>query len=491
MIHGETLYTNAIRNEGGAVSLVDGEPIQRKHPLTDAPMPWTYHRAYGCNTVIAAENLFTFRSGAAGFCDIRTGGTGNFGGFKSGCTSNLIAADGVLNAPDYTRTCTCPYQNQTSLAMVPSDDLESWTFHQFPLYSGEPSPIRRLGLNLGAPGDRSDKRGLLWLDYPSIGGPSPDPDVKVEGEAEYHRRDSRFVEAGSESPRWIHASYVEGLRSMTVRLVPEIPAEKRLEYPVMASEDDAEENDSQAVNLKSGDLELTKDRSEQTVGVRFRNLNLDANSNILSAHIQFTVDEAAEEETELAIVAEASDNASAFTAKKSNLSSRSKTLASIEWNPPAWNHPGKTEANQQTPDLKPLLDELFSRSGWKKGQAAAFLFTGTGKRVAKTFDGDAKAAPRLCVTYRPSRNWPETLLYTVELHFVEPNLAIKPGDRRFDVSLQGKRVLDNFDILKAANGSNKGIVRRFENVPVKGELRIEFHPIAGTPILSGVSAVKE
>jgi len=36
----------------------------------------------------------------------------NLGGFKSGCTPNLIVADGVLNAPDYTRTCT----NQGALA---------------------------------------------------------------------------------------------------------------------------------------------------------------------------------------------------------------------------------------------------------------------------------------------------------------------------------------------------------------------------------------
>ena len=34
--------------------------------------------------------------------------------------------------------------------------------------------IVRLGLNLGAPGDRQDAEGTLWLDYPSVGGPSPD-----------------------------------------------------------------------------------------------------------------------------------------------------------------------------------------------------------------------------------------------------------------------------------------------------------------------------
>ena len=31
-------------------------------------------------------------------------GTGNLGGFRSGCTSHLVVAVGVLNAPDSTRT---------------------------------------------------------------------------------------------------------------------------------------------------------------------------------------------------------------------------------------------------------------------------------------------------------------------------------------------------------------------------------------------------
>ena len=34
-------------------------------------------------------------------------------------------------------------------------------------------PVRRLGINLGAPGDRKADDGTLWLEYPSVGGPSP------------------------------------------------------------------------------------------------------------------------------------------------------------------------------------------------------------------------------------------------------------------------------------------------------------------------------
>ena len=33
--------------------------------------PWKLTRAYGCNSIIASENMLTFRSGAAGFYDLK------------------------------------------------------------------------------------------------------------------------------------------------------------------------------------------------------------------------------------------------------------------------------------------------------------------------------------------------------------------------------------------------------------------------------------
>ena len=159
--------------------------------------------------------LLTFRSGAAGFYDLLgDGGTGNLGGFKSGCTSNLVVADGVLNAPDYTRTCVCSYQNQTSLALVHDPDAELWTFTGLKL--GD-DPIIRLGLNLGAPGDRMAEDGTLWLEYPATGGPSPGLQVSVEpDEPRWFRRHSSRITG--DDHRWVGASGAEGLRGLTVRL---------------------------------------------------------------------------------------------------------------------------------------------------------------------------------------------------------------------------------------------------------------------------------
>ncbi|MCD6365718.1 MAG: PQQ-binding-like beta-propeller repeat protein, partial [Planctomycetes bacterium] len=193
MLHHQTIITNGYN--GFAVDLLTGKRITRPDPLTGQAVAWQYTRKYGCNTAIASENLITFRSAAAGYVDlISDGGTGNLGGFKSGCTSNLIVADGVLNAPDYTRTCTCSYQNQSSLAMIYMPRAELWTFSKLKWQGGA---IKRLGVNFGAPGDRRLPGGSLWLDYPSVGGESPDIPVKVAGDdVHYYRRHASQMAGG-------------------------------------------------------------------------------------------------------------------------------------------------------------------------------------------------------------------------------------------------------------------------------------------------------
>jgi hypothetical protein len=204
-----------VMKESSAADLLTGAPYFRPDPITGLPGEWKWKRLYGCNTPAMSENLITFRSGAAGYYDLaRCGGTGNFGGFRSGCTNNLVVAGGVLSAPDYTRTCTCSYQMQTSLALVPDDDAEMWT------YTGE-SPkittlVKRIGINLGAPGDRVDDAGTQWLEYPSVGGKSPVLKINVAGDkVDYFRQHATTVEGPM---AWVAASGVRNARSVTLDL---------------------------------------------------------------------------------------------------------------------------------------------------------------------------------------------------------------------------------------------------------------------------------
>jgi hypothetical protein len=209
------LHHDTILMAGKACHLLTGTQRMREHPLSGEPVEWTWSRNYGCNTPMASEHLITFRSGAAGYLDFCTdGGTGNFGGFRSSCSNNLIVAGGLLTAPDYTRTCVCSYQNQTSLALVPMPDVETWTSF------GAQSPkqrVRSLGINLGAPGDRKDEAGTLWLEFPSVGGSSPTVSVTLDpSQPEWFRRHSSQVTGTGLS--WVAASGAKGLNSVRIRL---------------------------------------------------------------------------------------------------------------------------------------------------------------------------------------------------------------------------------------------------------------------------------
>ena len=174
--------------------------------------PWKIRRSYGCGPMAGGLHLVTFRSGCAGFFDLaHDGGTANLGGFRAGCTPNLIPADGVLCAPDYTRTCVCRYQNRSSLALVHMPDAEYWTF-------GADFDRGRMGLNFGAPGDRRAPDGTLWRAAPcpydaAYGGKTlfaADP----ASPKRFVRHSSRMRDG--EGWKWVGASGAIGLRKLTL-----------------------------------------------------------------------------------------------------------------------------------------------------------------------------------------------------------------------------------------------------------------------------------
>ncbi|KAF5415198.1 MAG: Outer membrane protein assembly factor BamB [Candidatus Methanogaster sp.] len=192
-------------------SLLTGVRLTRESPITGSDVELSWARGYGCNHPLASEHMVFFRSGAAGYFDLnQNSGTGNFGGFKSGCTESLVAADGVLNSPDYTRTCICAYQNQLSLAMVHMPENEAWTFNELDM---DNASIASIGLNLGAPGDRVSENGTWWFEYPIVGGPSPDIHAEITGEAEYFTHHSSRFEG--EIP-WVAASGCQGISSLAL-----------------------------------------------------------------------------------------------------------------------------------------------------------------------------------------------------------------------------------------------------------------------------------
>lgn len=172
---------------------------------------------------------------------------------------------------------------------------------------------------------------------------------------------------------------------------------------VATGSDDAEQRQTGGtVTLNSSDLELVYDSSttgNQYVGMRFTNLGIPQGATITNAYIQFTVDETNSGATSLTIKGQAADNAATFTTASNNISSRATTTASVSWTPAAWNTVGAAGADQQTPDLKDIVQEIVNRTGWAANNGMAIIITGTGERTAEAYEGSASQAAQLVVTY--------------------------------------------------------------------------------------------
>ena len=174
-----------------------------------------------------------------------------------------------------------------------------------------------------------------------------------------------------------------------------------IESRISSSADDAEESDTGLISLDSSDLELVADdsRGDQTVGLRFDNLFIPQGANIITATLQFQADEVTEEQTDLFIQGEASDNALPFVNTAGNISDRSMTTTTIPWSPEAWLNQGDVGPDQQVPDITAVIQEIVDRPGWAEGNALALIISGTGTRIADSFDGNQAGAPLLHIEF--------------------------------------------------------------------------------------------
>ena len=83
------------------------------------------------------------------------------------------------------------------------------------------------------------------------------------------------------------------------------------------------------------------------------------------------------------------------------------TAAAVVWTPAPWGSVGEAGADQRTPDLAPVIQEIVGRPGWSNGNALALIVTGSGRRTAEAFNGDAAGAPLLHVEFSiPSQTSP-------------------------------------------------------------------------------------
>jgi hypothetical protein len=189
---------------------------ERINPLTGIVEPRIFPKTYGCDGGVDYGLFYTLRSGTAAFYDKSLeSGTVFISGPRSGCTNSIIPSGGLLNVPYFYEGCTCSYPLPTALSLVAMPEThEQWA--SWGDDTVEANSIQRIGLNFGAPGDRKTRDGTLWLDYPSVGGPSPQLRIEtIPANPKFHYRHSQWMKNVTVWP-WVSASSVEGLQSLTL-----------------------------------------------------------------------------------------------------------------------------------------------------------------------------------------------------------------------------------------------------------------------------------
>jgi len=210
-IAGDTIYA-----EPAAYELRTGEPNQRTSSFTGEKAPWNFHRSYGCGSIAGGPTVLLFRSGTLGIYDLAgDGGVYNFGGIRAGCYVNAIAANGLVLCPPADAGCTCSYSFRTTVALMPAEQQRDWSI----FYDRLPkTSVKRAAFNLGAPGDRRDQAGTMWLALPRPGTRSHRSDIAVpfrftvhEGFGPYRQNLDRARIARTDRP-WIYACGLKGLQ---------------------------------------------------------------------------------------------------------------------------------------------------------------------------------------------------------------------------------------------------------------------------------------
>jgi hypothetical protein len=139
---------------------------------------------------------------------------------------NSIAANGVLLVPEASSGCQCAYSLQCTVAYHAVSRNRAWGVYSAP---ADGSPAKRVALVFGAPGDRRDSSGNLWLGYPrpyagrlvaAAGVQTPvATNAPAGAEApEFVQGDPGFADIAGTADPWIYACGWSGVTNFSVQI---------------------------------------------------------------------------------------------------------------------------------------------------------------------------------------------------------------------------------------------------------------------------------
>jgi len=507
VVYGDRIITSA-----NAYDLHTGQQCMAEDVLTGQSVPWRYSRAYGCGPVAGCRHLLFFRSGADGFFNMETEGTTNFGGVRSGCARTLLAAGGLLIHPQGYSGCCCSYNYKTNLALIAAPDGGD-TWYVFPDRATD-GPIKHLAVNFGAPGDRKEARGTAWLGFPRpmLNSACPAPiTVSMQWAACTYRRRATAAIENTDVP-WVHSSALFGRGRIAIDLVlqPRVVLPRRDTAPnVDGKLDDPCWRDVRAVPFQNSpfsmfgaaiDFRMFRDSENFYFAYRCGSTGDSASDGHSAAGpgdaLEIYLADAARGEGILLVIPRDGQPTATFgtvgTSRRVDPNWKGRWHSAVQKTTDGWAGevalPVKT-VTKSGMDLSRLQLNAMAQGRTPSGPQVVFL---TDPRYGTKFTS--------CVGFRriagdPAEP-PERRSFTVRLHFAEIE-DVRPGQRVFDVTVQGETVLKSLDIAGEAGGKNRALVKEFRHVEATQQIVIELRPTGrpgradAPPLISGIEVVQK
>lgn len=489
----QALRTGRIGGIGRKAGYVVNVGRERENPLSQEISAFEYNRGKGCGNPVASGSLHVLRAGSLAFYDLDDdSGMRYFGGVRPGCTISAVPAQGLVFASEASSGCDCNYNFKTTLALAPAKQRhhEDWAMFAAPL---SPAALLQTGrFNLGAPGDRRDDRGGLWLQFPRAPTRSnrtmPVP-VELFGETlDYYRVNAdRVAISGTDRP-WLYASGIEGVEKFRLQLfmsdnegIVVFPGKPPVLDAVL--EEKAWERRYGVTAGTGCSMFLSHDKEAIYVGYevippldrRGKRAPWKTRST-LPYSTQFSSDDQADD----AAVWE--EDSLEFLVSDTTL----KTILHFGIGVTGgrydglWSATRKTQVADYSPRWSGAADVSVDKATaefalpWKTLSDAGLDLDSLIIRPRSR--KPIVRQPHITHGFRPmlvQSDQPDTKQYRVVLHFAELN-DVAVGERVFDVELQGKTVLKNFDPVAAGGAQNCAVVRTFSGIQADRALELRL-----------------
>jgi hypothetical protein len=475
-----------------------------------------HHTAWGSLAMIPGKRASVYEASQAywGVWHL-----GDRGGCSWGATKiRAMVGNGMMGLTGGHSGCGCGTaagMQATQVAMVPEDEGEAWMAYSYSRSRSalQDQPVKRVGINLGGVGDRLvPGEQVLWTHYPYAGR-----DVAVEtpplipvvcrgaARSVYHHS-AQVSGTPARDRSWVSASQLVGMTGLTIQVASPLVADATTAAPVMDGTLGADtcwgsgHATELAVMAGRGKYVQPGCSNRAYVMLRYDDNNLYV-AGVLSAAMKTYDQYFPARYLAVGCASRTNQNVKAlFACTSSGNGNYPGTLGSwtcaytestngfvgemaIPWSTLA---AAGIASNQLVLNVGVCGSTLNGPTTWEGG-------CGWNGSPDWSYNLYYKLAPAFYFSTlyfdAPTGAVATATAHTVRLYFAEMEDKTN-GQRVFDVSLQGGKVLTNLDVVAEAGGGRRELVKTFYNVPVADKLEIALSPFAGEPMLSGVEILE-